>query len=165
MIYDLITKIQRKRSMIVFTEYQDFDDIFKDILNNIKNSYFYIINGSDKVQQIITLNNVNKFIVNDVIQDSNGSFIEPLDLQGVHLVGISLSFPPWLLMSGCNKSGKNCKSSGKNEQHCILISRSFHGRFTVVSRSFRGRFTVVSRSIHGRFTVKTITFRLALQNW
>ena len=57
--------------------------------------------------------NVEKVIVNEVIQEKNGNFLEIYDLQGLHLTCISKSFPPFLLIYGCNQNGKNCRTSGE----------------------------------------------------
>ena len=56
--------------------------------------------------------NVEKVIVNEVIQEKNGNFLEIYDLQGLRLTCISKSFPPFLLIYGCTQNGKNCRTSG-----------------------------------------------------
>ena len=67
--------------------------------------------------------NVEKVIVNDVIQEKNGNFLEIYDLQGLHLTCISKSFPPFLLIYGCNQNGKNCRTSGGFYicQHTVIL--------------------------------------------
>ena len=57
--------------------------------------------------------NVEKVIVNEVIQEKNGNFLEIYDLQGLHLTCISKSYLPFLLIYGCNQNGKKCRTSGK----------------------------------------------------
>ena len=50
------------------------------------------------IQQVITMNNVENVIVNELIQQKNGHFLETYNLQGLHLSCISMSYPPFLLI-------------------------------------------------------------------
>ena len=72
---------------------------------------------------------MEKVIVNEVIQEKNGNFLEIYDLQGLHLTCISKSFPPFLLIYGCNQNGKNCRTSGEFYIHLLnfYIERKFMG--------------------------------------
>jgi hypothetical protein len=58
------------------------------------------------------LNGNNKAIINQVKFDDNTRIKESYDMQGAHLVSISLSWTPYFLLYDCNDEGKECKSNG-----------------------------------------------------
>ena len=72
------------------------------------NSYFYTIYTSISKQtvsinQVITMNNNNITIINEISRTDN-NFIETYDLQGLELTQISLTFAPFFLMDPFNLS-------------------------------------------------------------
>ena len=72
---------------------------------------------------------MEKVIVNEVIQEKNGNFLETYDLQGLHLTCISKSFPPFLLIYGCNHNGKNCRTSGGFYMYLLNFNHLLNTQF------------------------------------
>ena len=109
--FELISKTKRQSSILIFTDDFNYEKFISDLEKIKKNSYFYLIHGM-KIDQVITINNVKDVIINEVIQEKNGNFIEIYNLQGLHMTCISLSYPPFLLLYGCNRYGQKCRTSG-----------------------------------------------------
>ena len=95
---------------------------FVDYLDQLgKNTMFYwlhLMEGQDKNDerlwwhQVITLNGNNKAVINQVNFDGNTRIKETYDMQGAHIVSISLSWTPYYLLYDCDDQGKECKSNG-----------------------------------------------------
>ena len=83
-----------------------------------QNSMFYLINAYTKNQRefewnyVITLPDLEKAIINEINLDSNQLIKEEFNLQGAHLVSISLSWNPYFMLHECNANGTSCKSIG-----------------------------------------------------
>ena len=86
-----------------------------------KNTMFYwlhLVKGRDtnddllRWYQVITLDGSNKAIINQVEFDDKARIKESYNMQGAHIVSISLSWTPYFLLYDCNDEGKTCKSKG-----------------------------------------------------
>ena len=78
---------------------------------NISNAYFYTIYLSISKQkiiinQVISLHNINKTIINEVTNNTGDMeiFSEPNDLQGSVITENSLTFAPFFMMDPLNQS-------------------------------------------------------------
>ena len=78
---------------------------------NISNAYFYTIYLSISKQkiiinQVISLHNINKTIINEVTNNTGDMeiFSEPHDLQGSVITENSLTFAPFFMMDPLNES-------------------------------------------------------------
>ena len=115
----LITISKVKRGLFVFTT--PLRDKHKQMLTRVANqivdnSLVYVIYqepGSLKTKhmQIITVKNADKGVVNPVRLNSLGQVIEEYDLQGLQVLGVTLSWAPFLTID-CNEEGKNCTTRG-----------------------------------------------------
>ena len=93
--------------------------LFDEKIDSLRqNSMFYLIYTSTKNQSefgwnhIITLPDLEKAIINEIKFDSNQLFKEEFNLQGAHLISISLSWNPYFMLHECNANGTSCKSIG-----------------------------------------------------
>jgi hypothetical protein len=108
-----------RRRSVVWSFIEDLtqsdEDTFINLLAlNPKNAYFHWIYQKQNevhVKQIVTLSNSTKVIINH-IQDTNGTFQEVQNLQGLHVICLSMPYLPFLEIEGCNEHGRNCHTTG-----------------------------------------------------
>ena len=62
--------------------------------------------------QVIVLEGNNKAIINEVMFDDNTHIKESYDMQGSHILSVSLSWAPYFMLYDCNDQGYECKSTG-----------------------------------------------------
>ena len=65
-----------------------------------------------KWNQVTTLRGYSQSVVNNLQFDSLGKIREKYDMQGLHLVSLTLSWAPYFTLYGCNKFGTGCNSKG-----------------------------------------------------
>ena len=112
-------KILTRALVIMFPPTAKEKLLFKQKVDRLRqNSMFYLINAFTKNQSefgwnyMITLPELDKAIINEIKFDSNQLFKEEFNLQGAHLVSISLSWNPYFMLHECNAKGTSCKSIG-----------------------------------------------------
>jgi hypothetical protein len=111
-------ELARRRSVIwSFTDdlTKSDEETFINLLALLsKNAYFHWIYQKQNevyVKQIVTLSNSTQVIINR-INKNDGKFHEAHNLQGLHVICISMPFSPFLEIDGCNEHGHNCLTTG-----------------------------------------------------
>ena len=105
----LISKHKVQKSVLIFKDFQ----LFKSLASNLPtNSLFYLYTEDSKWKQILTLNNNPKIVINDVTFNALGFAELNENLQQLKLVPTSLSWSPYIKISDCNLSGRNCNYKG-----------------------------------------------------
>jgi hypothetical protein len=108
-----------RRRSVVWSFMEDLtksdEETFINLLAlNSQNAYFHWIYQQQNevhIKQIVTLSNSTKVIINK-IQDTNGTFQEAQNLQGLHVICLSMPYLPFLEIEGCNEHGRNCYTTG-----------------------------------------------------
>ena len=84
-----------------------------------KNSMFYWVHSMENQilndtfwYRVITINGQTRAIINQLQFRNRTRIKEEYDLQGIHLLSMSLSWNPYFLLFDCNDQGKQCKSEG-----------------------------------------------------
>ena len=83
------------------------------------NSMFYLAYGADtptkqalSYKLVVTLSGYRKAIINPITVDAHGKIVKNYNLQGAHIVAMSLSWAPYFFLLNCNEQGKECESQG-----------------------------------------------------
>ena len=71
-----------------------------------------IKSNSFKWYAVMTFNENEQFIMNEISFDHLGKAIENYDLQGFEIVGNGLSWTSTLALDNCDKTGRNCDKYG-----------------------------------------------------
>ena len=115
-----MTKLLVKSSVLLFVG--DIDpqkwQLFVDMANNLsKNALFYVVfqDSSPKMMiwhRVITVRNKKSSVTNQIQIDSEGRLTETYDMQGLHIISITLSWAPYFTLLHCNEDKRNCQSEG-----------------------------------------------------
>ena len=62
--------------------------------------------------RVMSLNDQTNAVVNKLKFHNRTRIVEEYDMQGTHIVSISLSWIPYFSLYDCNAEGKECKSDG-----------------------------------------------------
>ena len=60
----------------------------------------------------MTLNHESEIVVDTMEFDTQGRFLEKIDLQGLPITATSLEWPPYISIENCSNVGTNCSKSG-----------------------------------------------------
>ena len=103
------------------------------------NSFFYwVYKKPEKKQalvwsQVLTIDNYNQFVVNPLrFYPTNGIIVEEYNLQGLHLISMTLSWAPYFTVSNCKEGNhpkgpnKNCETSGYLHETMNLFAKSLN---------------------------------------
>ena len=122
-ILTLISKTKIKRSLLVIVgrvSHVQLEYIVKEIKEIQENMYFYLIykssdNSDDsktKFYIVISVKGNEKVIIQALDLSKAGLIKEISNLENMHIKCLTLSWAPYLTLSDCNESGKDCKSVG-----------------------------------------------------
>ena len=118
---NMLAKSNLKSSILLFIgeiENQKIEQLHNMLNNLSKNSLFYMAyqlkESSEELvwHQVLTLQGYSKAVINLVEFDSFGRVIESYDMQGLHIVSISLSWAPYFTLYNCTERKRNCSSDG-----------------------------------------------------
>ena len=115
----LLTRVEERSTTIIFPEIIDADkkELFLSKLAKSEQSRFfywiYPTEGSEiSYHRVITLVNVNHVAVNPLNFNQYGHIIEDYDLQGMHILSTTVSWPPYIYLND------ECKSTKLNNKDC-----------------------------------------------
>ena len=118
----LISKTKITKSIIVLLDPIDLEiiDKIKLFLRKLsRNTYFYLLyidydtNHELVWKRIISVQNNEKVLVQQLLLDNDGKMIEEYNLEGIHIPCLTLSWMPYIDLIECNPdNGKNCLSVG-----------------------------------------------------
>ena len=120
---DLLTKVEERSATIIFPEVIDPDKkemLLSKLASTQQSRFFYWIyptEGSEiSYHRVITLINVNHVAVNQLNFNIFGHIKEDYDLQGMHILSTTVSWPPYIYLNDECKSkklyNKDCKPTG-----------------------------------------------------
>jgi hypothetical protein len=117
---EFMTKLQVKSSVLLFVGDMDSQQwqLFMDMSNNLfKNALFYVVfqDTSPKAMvwyRVITVKSYKTSVINPLQIDSGGRLTENYDMQGLHIISITLSWAPYFTLLDCNEDKQNCQSEG-----------------------------------------------------
>ena len=114
-ILNLAQKRKIQRSILIIPESKL--SLAKEHADDLQqNAFIYLLtydsNENYNWKQIITMNNSNKSIINDIQFDEMGCMIENYNLQGYEIVVTSLSWAPYHSHKNCNELGRQCENYG-----------------------------------------------------
>ena len=128
---NLSTKTKTNSVILVLTGVLDSSQVrtlYKMINELSSNSMFYVMYRTNKDPlncmwyQIINLHGYDKSIINLIEFDSSGKIIENYDLQGIHLLSVSLTWSPYFIITNCANQHKNCQSEGYLAETMDILS-------------------------------------------
>ena len=61
---------------------------------------------------MITLDGYEESVINLLRFDSSGRIVEGYDMQGLHIISVTLSWAPYFTLYDCKKDQKTCSSKG-----------------------------------------------------
>ena len=108
---DVISAHRVQKSLLVNYEH-DWDSFEMIASQHLKNGLFYLHDGNFMWKQVMILKDNPKVVINDVVFNHNGLVLINEDLQGVELLGTTLTWSPFVSISGCNSVGRNCHYEG-----------------------------------------------------
>ena len=107
----LMAKTQMKSSILLLVgqfEQRKWDNFTSMAEHLALNSLFYVVyHDNDSAinemawYRIMTINDYKKSVVNQIKFDSNGRLLERYDMQGAHIVSITLSWAPYFTLLNC----------------------------------------------------------------
>ena len=118
---DLMRESKTNTALLVFTGvlYNNKIQLLHQMINSISsNSMFYLNyltndDGSDLMWfQVITLEGGSKSAINPILFDAMGRIIEKYDLQGMHIISVTLTWSPYFVIENCALVNTNCNGSG-----------------------------------------------------
>ena len=117
---EFMTTLKVKSSVLLFVG--DIDSqkwqLFMDMSNNLaKNALFYVAFQDPSLQRmiwhhVITVKSYQTSVINQLQIDSRGRLTENYDMQGLHIISITLSWAPYFTLLDCTEEKRNCHSEG-----------------------------------------------------
>jgi hypothetical protein len=109
-----------RKTILVFVDYFDSNQESKlnDALNNLVtgNAWFNVMyqnySNMTKYQNILSLSNNTKTLVQDIKLTERNQMLEYHNLEGLQLYSNTLSWAPYFMISNCDDTGQNCEMSG-----------------------------------------------------
>ena len=109
-----------RKTILVFVDYFDSNQESKlnDALNNLVtgNAWFNVMyqnySNMTKYQNILSLSNNTKTLVQDIKLTERNQMLEYHNLEGLQLYSNTLSWVPYFMISNCDDTGQNCEMSG-----------------------------------------------------
>ena len=103
-------------SILVILDITDNQQTLKELDSQLKplDSYFYLVlvnETSFSWKQIITIQNNNQVVINNVWFDEQGYIIEEYDLQGIQVETVEINWAPFFTSEHC-PGNLNCKPKG-----------------------------------------------------
>ena len=139
---EMMTRTRIMSSMIVIIGDLNKEHIrmMKSLLENLStNSFFYWIYKDVRYtnemmwNQVLTLDNYDQIVTNQLtFNPTNGIIVEGYNLQGLHLVSMTLSWAPYFTVSNCQEGNhpkgfnKKCDTSGYLHETMNLFSRTLN---------------------------------------
>ena len=115
---DLMSGSNPNNAILGFTESFDINRenaLHQRVKNLSMNSMFYMtyfIDGEFRWYRVITLTNYDKAVINLLEFDLCGKLIEGYDMQGLHIVSVTLSWSPYFTLECDEKAYTNCQGEG-----------------------------------------------------
>ena len=123
---NLLTKVEERSATIIFPEAIATDkkeSFLSKLATTEKSRFFYWIHpteGSEiSYHRVITLINVNHVAVNPLNFNGHGYIIEDFDLQGMHILSTTVSWPPYIYLPDECKSKKLYNDECKPKGHLV----------------------------------------------
>ena len=131
------TKIMSSMIVMIGDMGQEKVEVMKSSLEKLAtNSFFYWVytsdgHGSELLwNQVLTLDHYDHIVTNRLaFNPANGIILEDYNLQGLHLVSMTLSWAPYLTVSNCREGkhpkgpNKNCETSGYLHETMNIFSK------------------------------------------
>ncbi len=142
-IFQIIAKTKAKTAILVLTSNASSDELFSDLTSFKRNSLFYMFcktsntaNGTDnaiwRASTVLTLNNVDKIITHEMVQNQVGQWIEQTpNLQGLHITCTNLPWPPLFDFKDCDGTF-NCTSTGYSPDYMDWMGRMLNFSWSCV---------------------------------
>ena len=77
---------------------------------------FYIAYHTDRLNilwyRVITLDGYEQSVINLLKFDSSGRIVEGYDMQGLHILSVTLTWDPYFTLYDCKKDQNKCSSKG-----------------------------------------------------
>ena len=118
----LMAKTEMKSSILMFVgqfEQRKWENFIKMADNLAINSLFYVVfhKNNYAIDEmawycIMTIKGYKKSVVNRMEFDSNGLLLERYDMQGTHIISITLSWAPYFTLLDCKEDQQDCSSEG-----------------------------------------------------
>ena len=119
----LISKHKVLHSVMVFDNFQHFKSLAS---NHQTNSLFYLYTEDSKWKQVLILENNPKIVINNIEFDALGRAMLNENLQQLHLVPTTLSWDPYVKISNCNSTGRNCGYEGMLVDYMNVWSKNLN---------------------------------------
>ena len=109
-----------RKTILLFVDYLDsnHENTLSNALNNLVtgNAWFTVMyqnySNMTKYQNILSLSNNTKTLVQDIKFTERNQMIEKHNLEGLKLYSNTLSWAPYFMISDCDDAGQNCEMSG-----------------------------------------------------
>ena len=118
---DLMSRSKINSVIMVFASLLDSEmeqNLTTQIDNLRRNSMFFLTYQKEKINsnllwyRVITLDGYTQSAINPLSFDSKGKLIDEYDMQGMHIVSITLTWDPYFTIYDCTDELRNCKAKG-----------------------------------------------------
>ena len=113
--------------MLDVTDKQQTLDEFESKLKPLNSFFYLVLNNSTSWQWklIITIQNNDQVVINDVMFDNQGFLIENYDLQGIQVRSVDCSWPPFFYTERC-PNNLSCKPVGYLSDYIYILEKMFN---------------------------------------
>ena len=118
---DLMSRSKINSVILVFASLMNSEmeqNLTTQIDNLRRNSMFFLTYQKEKINskllwyRVITLDGYTQSAINPLSFDSKGKLIDEYDMQGMHIVSITLTWDPYFTIYDCTDEMKHCKAKG-----------------------------------------------------